>query len=326
VTVPSPTFFHAPAADRPDPGRPGLIGVPFDALSTERRGSAEAPAALRRASHSIGRYRVSTGQTIDWPRRLVDLGDVETNPFDPYSAFAPVRDAVARALDAGGRPICIGGDHALTYAAVTAAAAAYPDLRLVQIDAHHDATDPDQWHCRYNHGTFVRNLIEDGRLAGPDVIQVGVRDFQWRDSGGRFLRDHGARRFAMADIDRDGLGPALDAIRAEPQRPTYLTFDIDSLDPAYAPGTGEHMTAGLTAREATRLIRELFDGSIHLVAADLVELVPALDATGRTVSLAAHLLALMADGLSRDAGADAGADPAAETAPAETPGLQKDRS
>lgn len=295
------TFFDAPRAAAPPPGKAALIGVPFDALSTERRGSAEGPAALRAATTQIGSYRVSAGRTIDWAARAVDLGDAAVNRFEPSSGFEPVREAVAGALDAGARPICVGGDHSLSYAAVTAAAAAHPGLRLVQIDAHHDATDPAQWRCRYNHGTFVRNLIDDHALAGDAVIQIGVRDFQWRDSGARFLHERGARCFSMAAIDREGLGPALDAIRAEPDRPTYLTFDIDSLDPAYAPGTGEHMTAGLTAREATRLVRELFDGAIHLVAADLVELAPAFDATGRTTALAAHLLALMTDGLSAGA-------------------------
>ena len=291
------TFFNAPGADAALPGRVALLGVPFDALATERPGSAEAPAALRRASHEIGRYRVSRQAVIDWPARCVDLGDVPVNRFEPTSSFAPVRDAVADALARGAAPLLVGGDHSLTYPAVTAAAERYADLRLVQIDAHHDATDPAHWRCRYNHGTFVRNLIEDGRLTGPNVWQVGIRDFQWHEGGGHFLREHGTHIFPMHEIDSHGFNPLLDELRVTPHQPTYVTFDIDSLDPAFAPGTGEHMCGGFSSREAMRLVRELFDGSLHIIAADLVEVVPTLDPTSRTAALASQLLALMVDGL-----------------------------
>ncbi len=291
------TFFNAPAVEVPLPGKVAFIGVPFDALSTERRGSADAPAALRRASHAVGRHRVSTNAVIDWSARCIDLGDVAVNRFDATSSFEPVRQAVAACLAGGATPLLVGGDHSLTYPAVTAAARHHDELRLVQIDAHHDATDPARWRCRYNHGTFVRNLIDDGRLTGPGVYQVGIRDFQWHESGGQFLREHGAQIHFMHALDRHGFDPLLAELRAAPQQPTYVTFDIDSLDPAFAPGTGEHMCGGFSAREALRLVRELFDGSLHIVAADLVEVVPTLDPTGRTAALASQLLALMADGL-----------------------------
>jgi arginase family enzyme len=234
---------------------------------------------------------------MDWAERLVDLGDVEVNRFDPHSSFEPVRQIVQEAAEVGAIPLCIGGDHSLTYAALTAVAKVHDGLRLIQIDAHHDATNPAQWNCRYNHGTFVRNLIEDGVLAGPDVLQLAVRDFQWTDSGAHFLAEHEAYCRAMSQIDDHGLDDMLTMIRAEADRPTYITFDIDSVDPAYAPGTGEHMPGGLSAREAAALVRSLFDGSIRIVGADLVEVAPGLDPTGRTVALAANLLGLMADGL-----------------------------
>ncbi|MEX0654844.1 MAG: arginase family protein [Phycisphaeraceae bacterium] len=291
------TFFNAPAVDAPLPGKVAFVGVPFDALSTERGGSADAPAALRRASHHVGRYRVSTGDVIDWGECCVDLGDVAVNRFDVTSSFEPVRQAVAACLAGGATPLLVGGDHSLTYPAVTAAAHAHADLRLVQIDAHHDATDPRHWRCRYNHGTFVRNLIADGRLTGPGVVQIGIRDFQWHESGALFLREHDVRIHPMHAIDRHGFDPLLAELRAAPRQPTYVTFDIDSLDPAFAPGTGEHMCGGFSSREALRLVRELFDGSLNIVAADLVEVVPTLDPTGRTAALASQLLALMADGL-----------------------------
>ncbi|MEX0885225.1 MAG: arginase family protein [Phycisphaeraceae bacterium] len=295
------TFLNAPASDAPAAGKVAFVGVPFDALSTERGGSADAPAALRLASHGVGRYRVSTGEVVAWRERCVDLGDVTVNRFDPASSFEPVVDVVERCLAAEAVPLLVGGDHSLTYPAVTAAAQRHADLRLVQIDAHHDATDPARWRCRYNHGTFVRNLIDDGRLTGPRVFQLGIRDFQWHESGALFLRERAARVFPMHEIDRQGFARVfaelLTELREAPRQPTYVTFDIDSLDPAFAPGTGEHMGGGLSSREALHLVRELFDGSIHIVAADLVEVVPVLDPTGRTLALASQLLAQMAAGL-----------------------------
>ena len=296
------TFFNMPAgslADGPLPARVAMIGVPFDALSTERGGSAAAPGALRAASRGVGRYRVSMQAVMDWRGCCVDLGDVPVNRFDPFSSFGPVKRAVAACLAADARPVLVGGDHSLTYPAVTAATQVYDDLRLVQIDAHHDATDPARWRCRYNHGTFVRNLIDDGRLTGPRVHQVGIRDFQWHEGGAMYLRDRGAHIHPMHVIDGEGFEPLLAELRADPGQPTYVSFDIDSLDPAFAPGTGEHMCGGFSSREAMHLLRELFDGRIRIVAADLVEVVPSLDPTGRTVALASQLLALMVDGLAR---------------------------
>ena len=302
-TMPDTTFFSSPAAEQPQRGKVALIGVPFDGLSTERSGSADAPGALRRASNGIGRYRVSTAKAIDWPACCVDLGDVAINRFEPSSSFEPVHQAVQACLAVGAMPLLVGGDHGLTYPAVTAAAQSHAGLRLVQVDAHHDATDPVLWHCRYNHGTFVRNLITDGMLTGSRIYQVGVRDFQWHESGAAFLRDHATHIFSMDRIDQHGFEPLLSALRSEPDEPVWLSVDIDSLDPAYAPGTGEHMCGGLSSREAMGLLRELFDGSLNIVAADLVEVAPQFDISGRTVSLASQMLALMVDGLARSGGA-----------------------
>ena len=303
---PRTTFFNAPATNAtpatnvaPTPGALPIVGVPFDALSTERGGSAEAPETLRRASQHVGRYRVSTGCVIDWAQRCVDLGDLPVNRFDPVSGFEPVRQVVERCLADDGPILLVGGDHSLTYPAVTAAVSHHRPLRLVQIDAHHDATDPARWHCRYNHGTFIRNLIDDGCIAGRDVFQIGIRDFQWHESGAAFVAEHGVNVLPMHEIDRVGFAGILEQLRATPEQPTYVTFDIDSVDPAHAPGTGEHMPGGFSAREALALVRELFDGRLNIVAADLVEVVPSLDATGRTAALASQLLALMADGLAR---------------------------
>lgn len=299
---PCHTFFGMSAGEAPD--RPlALIGVPFDALSTERGGSSEAPHAIRRASQTIGRYSVSDDRAYDRRCEMgLDLGDLQLNRFEPTSAFGPIHEAVGAVFEAQATPILVGGDHSLTYPAFSAAAEHYSSLRLVQIDAHFDATDPIQWRCAYNHGTFVRNLIEDGRLAGEDVFQVGLRDYQWRDSGARYLAERGACRFSMDQLERQGVDAFVKRLADSPDQPTYLTFDIDSVDPAFAPGTGEHMVGGLTAAQALAIVRGLFEASINIVAADLVEVVPALDPTGRTVALAANVLARMVDGLSARAG------------------------
>jgi agmatinase len=180
----SPTFFDFPSSGAVHPGQIVMVGVPFDGLSTERAGSAEAPRVLRLWTTKVGVHSVRDERTHD--RRAaagIDAGDVIVDRFKPASNFERIVGCVREVAEQGGIPLLVGGDHSITYPAVSAMAARVPGLRLVQIDAHHDATDPEEWACRYNHGTFIRNLIQDGALHGEHVVQIGVRDFQWSASG-----------------------------------------------------------------------------------------------------------------------------------------------
>lgn len=227
----------------------------------------------------------------------VDLGDLLVAPFRLGENFECILHHVASVLNCGATPILVGGDHSITYPAVSAVAERYRELRLVQFDAHHDATEPSEWNCDYNHGTFIRNLINDGAVRGSHVAQVGVRDFQWSASGADFVRRSGVHVFRLPDVSSNDGEEFLALLRDWRGQPVYLTFDVDCVDPAHAPGTGEVMPGGFSAREVFALVDGTLRTGVHLVGLDLVEVNPTSDVGGRTCALAAHVLALIVDHL-----------------------------
>lgn len=285
------TFFGMPAGRAAAPSSAALLGIPFDALSTEQRGAADGPDALRACSPKLGGYSVRDGRWIDHRQAAADLGNLRGEWLDPQRLFEGVRGACRAVLAAGAAPLLVGGDHSITYPAVTAAAETYPDLQLLQVDAHYDATDPAERGRRWDHGSFVRNLIEDGAVRGERVLHVGVRDFQWSPSGAEFLATHQSWSLPMGEYRRSGLKSLGRRLAGSAGAPTYLSIDLDAADPAFAPGVAEVMVGGFSARELIHLLEAVQASPARVIAADLVEFVPARDIGGRTCMLAAHLLA-----------------------------------
>ncbi|MBR0696573.1 arginase family protein [Bradyrhizobium lablabi] len=268
------------------------LGVPSDVMSTERQGSAEAPRVLREWSNKVGTYSTMKGKLFNRASAGIDLGDLRIRRFRPETTYRLIYDHVAGIVSEGGVPFLIGGDHAISYPAVAAVAAKFPNLLLVQFDSHHDATDPAEWDCEYNHGTWVRNLIQDGSISGNRVIQIGIRDFQWSHSGAAFISKEAVNVFPCSEMTEPrGISRLASLLGKHANAPVYLSLDIDCVDPAFAPGTGEHMVGGFTSREIVGLIDLVVSSPIRLVGTDLVEVVPALDIGGRTCALAAHLAA-----------------------------------
>ncbi len=295
---PQNTFFNAPFNDQPHQDEVALAGVGYDALSTELGGAAEAPCALRRATASLGAYSITKRKRYKRSQApLVDAGDISTFRFDPKTTWHNIRMVSSALINAGAIPIMVGGDHSLTYPVITAFAEKYRNLRLIHIDAHCDATDPQDWSCTFNHGTYIRNIIEDGLIPGPRIHQIGIRDYQWRDSGGTYLQEKACNLCTAEEFGLHGTQPLLEKLKDSPQEPTYITFDMDSVDPAFAPGVAEHMPGGLSSREVIALVRALFTSGLRIVGADLVELVPHRDPHGYTTALASNVLGQMVDGL-----------------------------
>ena len=295
---PETTFFGMPVGCAQDSTSPlVMMGVPCDGLVTENPGAAAAPLSLRSCTQKVGAYSVSDARSTSRRDAGIDAGDVVINRFDGEGNFQTILACVRHVVQRGAVPLLVGGDHSLTYPAVTAVAGQHGKLRLVQIDAHHDATHPAEWGCRYNHGTFVRNLIEDQVLPGSRIHQVGVRDFQFSGSGAAFVSEHGVHVVPMNQFDREGPTGLIEALRSERSGQIYLTLDIDSVDPAYAPGTGENMVGGLTCRQILHLVKAIVTSGVPIAGADLVEVVPSRDPSGRTCALASHLLALIVDAI-----------------------------
>jgi arginase len=247
-----------------------LLGIPFDANSSYLRGPAEAPARIREA--------LRCESTNTWAEdgaevggQLKDLGDVKFEPgIDPMQA---ITDFVGNALANRLRPICLGGDHSITYAIVRAIAKAHPRLTILHFDAHPDLYEEFQGN-RYSHACPFARIMEAGLVHR--LVQVGIR------TANAHQREQ-AKRFGVKMIEMKnwrGKLPSLDS-------PLYISFDLDVLDPAFVPGVSHHEPGGMTTREAIAAIQGF---SAQVVGADVVELNPRRDPLGITAMCAAKLV------------------------------------
>ena len=277
-----------------------MLGVPSDSLITESPGASEGPDAIRQASQHTGSYSVSDQKLSDRRNsRLADIGNVQTNRADPEETLSFTYHTVCSILEIGAAPVVVGGDHSLTYGCVKAAAEHYPDVCLLHIDAHYDATDPSEYGCRINHGTYVRNLIQDNIIGGSQIIQIGMRDYQWSASAYNFISSNAVWTLPIREFENEGAKPFFNKLNELKNIPLYISLDIDSVEPAFAPGAGEDMPGGFYSREILAIIKRIFAGQHKIIGCDLVEVNPLRDSRGITCSLAAELLGLMVDGLTK---------------------------
>lgn len=266
-----------------------LLGVPFDAGTTYRPGARFGPFDVRRTSALVQGWHA--GHRLDVFERLdaVDGGNVVFPPFDAGAMREAVRDAVAGVAAAGAVPFLVGGDHSIALPALRALAALHGPLAVVHVDAHRDTSGPEVWGEPFHHGTPIRHALEEGLVAPGRLFQVGLRGPCGGAAEGDLARAHGCRTWTADEVADRGVAAIAAEIRATAgARPTYVSFDVDAVDPAFAPGTGTPVPGGLTSREALRLVREL--AGVQLVGMDLVEVCPALDHADLTSHLAAHLL------------------------------------
>ena len=250
-----------------------LAGIPYDATSTFRSGSRQAPDAIRWASQSIETYSPILGRDLA-DVAYADLGDVEVAGLRPDEMVDAVRAFVGQRAPAS-VPVLLGGEHTLTLGAVQALHRTYPDLAVMQIDAHTDLRDEYDGQ-RLSHATVTRRILEV--LDPQSLVQLGIRagTREEFEVAGR-LRHSGVR----IDLPRP-LWAWLE------QRPTYLSIDIDGIDPADAPGTGNPEPAGIPARDLLAFVRRL--GGLRVVGLDVVEVSPPYDPSGRTAVLAATIV------------------------------------
>jgi guanidinopropionase len=266
----------------------GLIGVPWDGGTTNRPGARHGPRQLR--DQSTMTRQVHHVSKIE-PYRLAacaDLGDVPVNPADLRDTLARIEAFYRSVAAAGIIPLSAGGDHLVSLPILRGIAAGRP-LGMVHIDAHTDTTDRYFGDYTLTHGTPFRRAIEEGLLDPARVVQIGIRSSMNTADEKDWGREQGIRVIEIEEMHDLGI----DAVLAEARRivgnaPTYLSFDIDALDPAFAPGTGTPEIGGLTTIEAQRLIRGL--RGIDLVGADLVEVSPPFDNTGATALIGATLM------------------------------------
>lgn len=257
-----------------------VTGIPFDQAVTHRPGTRFGPRAIREAS-SLQAFDPPYGWGYD-PMAVLDVVDYGDMAFD----YANVREVPARIeahvgaiLDAGAAPITLGGDHFITLPILRAVAARRGPVALIQFDAHSDTwvdDDPD----RIDHGTFLYKAIKAGIVDPAASVSIGIRTDN-PDTLGVTILD-------APSVHRDGIEATLSRVRAVVgDRPCYVTFDIDALDPAFAPGTGTPVWGGLASWQAAALLRGL--AGIDLIGGDVVEVSPPYDTTGATAIAGAHV-------------------------------------
>jgi agmatinase len=202
---------------------------------------------------------------------------------------AAVEAEVAALAAAKVRPFLVGGDHSITLPVLRALAKQHGPVAVVHFDAHHDLSGPEVWGDDHHHGTPLRHAIEEGLIEAGQLFQVGVRGPQGSASDDRIARSRGHTTISADAIAERGAKRVCAELRERiGARKVYVTFDVDAIDPAYAPGTGTPVPGGPSSREAIDLVRGL--AGLTIVGGDVVEVCPPFDHADVTAHLAAHLL------------------------------------
>ena len=275
----------------------GLIGVPWDSGTTNRPGPRHGPRQLRDLSTMI---RAENGSTRVRPFEMVncaDLGDVPPNPADIMDSMDRITAFYTKVLAAGIRPLTAGGDH-LTSLPVLRAVAKDGPLGMIHFDSHTDLFHSYFGGSMYTHGTPFRRAVEEGLLDPKRVIQIGIRGSAYDREDRDFAEAVGIKIIGIDEyFARGAVDVMTEAREVVGTAPTYISYDIDFVDPAYAPGTGTPEVGGPTSYEAL-LVARLLKG-VNIAGADLVEVSPPFDASGGTaflgVSILFEMLCVMAE-------------------------------
>jgi agmatinase len=281
------TFARLPTLQEVSRADVAVLGAPLDSAATFRAGARFGPAAVREASLLLRPYNDALAIAPFARAQVADAGDAPASPIGVEPGHASI-EAAARALtESGTRVVGLGGDHSVTLPLLRAAAARHGTLCLLQLDAHTDTWD-SYFGARYTHGTVFRRAVEEGVIDPQRSVQIGLRGSLY---GAEDLDENRALGFVtlMArDFDRVGVAGALELARRRLRSPTYVTVDIDVLDPAFAPGTGTPEAGGLTSRELLALLRGLAELGVQLAGADVVEVSPPYDPSGVTAVAGAN--------------------------------------
>ena len=282
------TFMRLPETNNPEGLDVCLMGVPIDIGTSWRSGTRFGPKQIRQESAMIRPYNLQTGAAPFDSLQIADLGDVPINTFSLSESLKIIEASYDRLNDYSIIPATMGGDHSLTLPILRSAAKKYGPLALVHVDAHADVND-EMFGTRETHGTVFRRAYEEGLLVPELVFQVGLRGTGYTALDFKEPAEWGFNMITAPDIWHKSLTPLGKEIRnGIGDHPCYITYDIDSLDPAYAPGTGTPEIGGLTTPQAMELIRALL--GLNIIGFDMVEVSPMFDTSGNTALTAANLI------------------------------------
>ena len=282
------TFMRAPLVFDPSKLDIALIGVPFDGGVENRPGQRHGPRDIRNMSSLIRTVHHVTRVNPYKLCRVADMGDVPiTNIFNIEASHADITEFYRRVHAAGAVPLSAGGDHSVSLPILRAIAADSP-VGMVHIDAHTDTCD-EELGSRFTHGTPFRRAVEEGLLDPKRTVQIGIRGAQNTEEGWAFSLESGMRVIFIEEFTKLGVEATIaEAQRVVGNSPTYVSFDIDSLDPAFAPGTGTPEVGGMTTIEVQTLLRGL--RGLDLIGGDVVEVSPPFDPSGNTALVGATMM------------------------------------
>jgi agmatinase len=262
-----------------------VCGIPFDTATSYRTGARFGPEAIRSASALIRPYHPVHDVNVVEALSIVDYGDLPVSPGDTTRTYAQVEEGLAPLVAAGVFPIALGGDHSITLAELRVLAKRHGPIALVLLDAHADTWEA-YFGQKYFHGTTFKRAVEEGLLDPTASVMAGMRGSVYAASDLGTARELGFTVIESEDLRRLSPERYGELIRNNVgERPVFLSFDIDFLDPAFAPGTGTPEVAGFSTAEALAFLRAL--RGIDIVGCDVVEVAPAYDGPGQPTALAA---------------------------------------
>lgn len=266
-----------------------IVGAPFDTGASFRAGARFGPEAIRSASHLLRPYNPSQGIAVFEHVSAIDYGDVTVVPGFIEESYKEIEAGLSAVHRAGVVPIVLGGDHSIALPELRAAAETHGPLALVQFDSHADTWDA-YFGKKYNHGTVFRRAVEEGLLSPENSIQVGMRGSLYDAGDLEASRTLGLELLTTDDVREAGLPRIIERVRERVgDAKVYVSFDVDFVDPAYAPGTGTPEVGGFTSREAQEFVRGL--RGLDVVGCDVVEVYPQYDGPGQVTSLLAANIA-----------------------------------
>ena len=282
------TFMRLPTANNLKGLDVAVLGVPMDIGTSWRSGTRMGPKQVRSESAMLRPYNLATGAAPFDSLQVADIGDLAINTFSLADSLRIIQDSYAAILNYDAMPLAIGGDHSITLPILRAMAKRHGPLALIHVDAHADVND-EMFGERETHGTVFRRAHEEGLINPAKTYQIGLRGTGYSAEDFTEAAGWGFQQFPAHEL----WGRSLSSLGAEIRRdigeaPVDVSYDIDSLDPAYAPGTGTPEIGGLTTPQALELIRSL--RGLNIVGADLVEVSPPYDPSGNTALTGANIL------------------------------------
>lgn len=294
------TFMRLPQAT-PEEVDIALIGVPWDGGTTNRAGARHGPRQIRDLSTLMRNVHPVSGVRPYEAARCADIGDCPVNPIDLEDTLGRVQTFYEDVHAAGALPLTAGGDHLISLPILRAIAKDGP-VGMVHFDAHADTFDRYFGDYTYTHGTPFRRAIEDGVLDPKRTVQIGIRGGLYGPNDNQWGLDQGIRVITIEQYFEMGVDAVIEeARRVVGDGPVYISFDVDGLDPVYAPGTGTPEIGGYSTHEAQKMLRGL--AGLDIVGADVVEVAPPFDPSGATALVGAtmmwEILCLMSDMVSK---------------------------